>query len=388
MKEGIIKNMRKKYEQSYVEDYFKKEGYTIAEEFIYENCKAQIKTICPKGHDYETSFSNFKTGKRCPRCLGLKITYDEIKSYVESKGYKLKSNTYINAHIKMDLICPNNHDYLVDMNSFKDGARCPICQNRKVWKKEEVINIIEKEGYELLTKKYMNATQKLKLLCPNNHNIKISFSDFNTNGIRCVICSGFHKLEYSEVKNRIEKCEGFILLSKRYKSKTTRMNIQCPLGHKFKESLASFERDKYKCPICANEHAKGENHYNWQGGISSERDMIKRLPQYQNWRKRVLNRDNNICQCCGETDNLHVHHIRNFEERKDLRFITSNGITLCERCHSPIFRGSFHYIYNTKKNNKKQLDKYIGLYGKILHIGNKVELHKDITETNLIKTNT
>jgi hypothetical protein len=34
--------------------------------------------------------------------------------------------------------------------------------------------------------------------------------------------------------------------------------------------------------------------------------------EYHTWREAVLKRDRNTCQCCGETNDLQVHHIKNF----------------------------------------------------------------------------
>lgn len=76
------------------------------------------------------------------------------------------------------------------------------------------------------------------------------------------------------------------------------------------------------------------------------------------WRDKVIERDG-CCQCCGATGNLHVHHILNYANHKELRTDVTNGITLCEQCHSPYILGSFHNIYGTKNNNEEQLQEYI-----------------------------
>lgn len=51
------------------------------------------------------------------------------------------------------------------------------------------------------------------------------------------------------------------------------------------------------------------------------------------WRKAVLKRDKHRCQKCGSRLNLHVHHILPFSKYPELRFETTNGITLCVSCH-------------------------------------------------------
>ena len=61
------------------------------------------------------------------------------------------------------------------------------------------------------------------------------------------------------------------------------------------------------------------------------------------WRKAVLLRDNYICQGCGLTESLHVHHKQWKIDRPDLRYDVDNGITLCEHCHDRIHDGLVSY---------------------------------------------
>jgi hypothetical protein len=80
---------------------------------------------------------------------------------------------------------------------------------------------------------------------------------------------------------------------------------------------------------------------------------------YHNWLKLVLERDDYTCQCCGSKLNPEVHHILNYAKYKDLRVDINNGIVLCECCHSPMIKGSFHNTYGTRNNTKEQLQEYI-----------------------------
>lgn len=58
----------------------------------------------------------------------------------------------------------------------------------------------------------------------------------------------------------------------------------------------------------------------------------------QEWKRLVLERDNYTCQECGRTDRnkIHAHHIVPFDESIELRFVLSNGKTLCTTCHNKI----------------------------------------------------
>lgn len=69
--------------------------------------------------------------------------------------------------------------------------------------------------------------------------------------------------------------------------------------------------------------------------ILSSKD-VRVSPAYKVWRLEVLKRDNFTCQACGDSNNLHAHHIIRFVDDKDERFNVDNGITLCEKCHRKI----------------------------------------------------
>lgn len=78
----------------------------------------------------------------------------------------------------------------------------------------------------------------------------------------------------------------------------------------------------------------GSKSHFWKGGISKENYRFRRTARYKNWRKAVYERDDFTCQSCGQRGGkLHPHHIKSWENYLKLRFIVSNGQTLCIPCH-------------------------------------------------------
>jgi hypothetical protein len=93
----------------------------------------------------------------------------------------------------------------------------------------------------------------------------------------------------------------------------------------------------------------------WKGGVTPENKLIRDGIEFRLWRKEVFARDKWTCQCCKErSGDLNAHHIQNFSDNINLRFVVNNGITLCFKDHM-----LFHKIYGKKDNNKSQLIKFL-----------------------------
>lgn len=77
-----------------------------------------------------------------------------------------------------------------------------------------------------------------------------------------------------------------------------------------------------------------ENNTNWKGGVTAENELLRRSPEWRQWRKAVFERDNYTCQDCGNSKcGLHPHHIKMKSIYPELIFDIDNGKTLCVDCH-------------------------------------------------------
>lgn len=79
---------------------------------------------------------------------------------------------------------------------------------------------------------------------------------------------------------------------------------------------------------------RGEKHYCWNGGKSRGKHGT---PEYKEWRLNVFGRDGYTCQDCGARGvYLYAHHIKPWSKFIELRYVISNGITLCMKCHAKV----------------------------------------------------
>ncbi len=97
---------------------------------------------------------------------------------------------------------------------------------------------------------------------------------------------------------------------------------------------------------------KGENHWNWKGGITEENHKIRTSSDYKDWRMKVFQRDRFSCVECGYRSKVErdivADHIQPFSLFPELRFDVNNGRTLCRPCDKKVgfnnFRGSQGWV--------------------------------------------
>lgn len=82
-----------------------------------------------------------------------------------------------------------------------------------------------------------------------------------------------------------------------------------------------------------SEARQGKQNANWKGGLTELIKGIRRSPEFYQWRKAVLEKDNHTCQDCGATEKVDAHHIRSILDYPEGIFEIENGLALCGDCH-------------------------------------------------------
>lgn len=321
--------------------------------------------------------------------------------YMNAYGYKLISTEYKNIKEKLLFECPEGHIFESIWDNFLRGHRCPKCATlnkakAESFSEEYVRNYFLTYGYILLSE-YVNSVTKVKVQCPEGHIYDVTFHMFKNGGTRCPYCANVI-ISYDEIKNYIES-EGYVLLSKTYINAKTKLKLQCPHNHIFEINWNNFKSGK-RCPECSNENHSGENHYNWQGGITPLHKYMRE--KINIWKKHILFNNNYRCIITNEKKNLVVHHIISFntilkmalkelsiplyanvslytqnqldkiEEYIISKHTETIGITLVNTIHN-----LFHQEYGKGDNNFQQFNDFITR----LKTG---EFNKFLKENNLI----
>lgn len=94
-----------------------------------------------------------------------KHTIEYIRTYVESRGYKLLSEEYVNSKEKILLQCPEGHEWETTFHCFRDlpnstGARCATCyqQNNYISKPEQMVRSFLETNLPFIDVEYNNRS--------------------------------------------------------------------------------------------------------------------------------------------------------------------------------------------------------------------------------------
>ena len=132
---------------------------------------------------------------------------------------------------------------------------------------------------------------------------------------------------------------------KKQKSQTVKSTIKyittsCKYCHKQFEDLISRHR-KFCSRTCKNkwqsENFRNKNNPNWKS--DKIKVSFKGTVDWNEWRKKVFERDKYTCQYCGRVRcYLEPHHLKSKQCFPELVYEVLNGITLCKLCHRKLHK--------------------------------------------------
>ena len=168
------------------------DGYKFIRITELKGLNSRILFECPKCHrDYSVCFKNFKRGNRCGCDNGKRNhTYEDVVNITNEINYKISEDddlTY-SYYKKFKLICNNGHIFHMSLNDLLRGHRCPHCMGNAKLTLEYIKDYFRKYSYIVIDDKYINANSKLNVECPNGHQYSVRYSDFYS-GKRCPMCN-------------------------------------------------------------------------------------------------------------------------------------------------------------------------------------------------------
>ena len=348
----------------------------ISQEFTKCNCTLlsteyhgntqKLDFICSCGMQHNISWLNFRIGQRCKFCAyertGRRNAYtdSELRKICEDKGCEFISNH--GSKIKFKCKCGQIDECKLGKFSKNNKKLCKECGRKRIsefqsYSIEELKQIFEINNCKLLsTEYYPKISKHLDYICQCGEVNKTTINAF-IKGSRCQNCrkkklSELYRFSYDFVKGEFERF-GYELLSDNYQNCFQYLDFICPHNHVGRTQFAWFMNGS-RCREC------------WKTGHKETLLLEKPRRKYKRkslitWRKKVLKRDGNTCQCCNSDFQLEAHHLYNYKDYPDLIEDLDNGITLCRKCHKT-GKFAFHKIFGNRHNTKDQFEIWANLY--------------------------
>jgi hypothetical protein len=108
-----------KLSYEYIKDFIESKGCKLLSD-EYKDQEHNLNILFACGHEGQRSFSTFKYSKNiCSRCSGVKqYSYEEAKEVIENNGYLLLSNEYINCKKYLDIGDVDGYKYTMSLDKF------------------------------------------------------------------------------------------------------------------------------------------------------------------------------------------------------------------------------------------------------------------------------
>jgi len=233
----------------------------------YINNATKVKIICREHGEFEQTPANHLQGVGCPVCSGNKqLTTEEFilkAKKVHGDLYGYSKVEYINAKIKVIIICKKHGEFKQQPTSHLNQNGCSICGGKNKLTTKEFIrkaNKIHNHKYNYSKVEYINAHTKVQIICKKHGTFEqISAKHLSKRG--CPICSGNIQLTTEEflIKVKQKKFNIQYDYSKtEYINSKTKLQIIC-IEHNisFKQIPYNHLKGQRGCPKCQKLY-KGE----------------------------------------------------------------------------------------------------------------------------------
>lgn len=142
---------------------------------VYVSAKKKVCIICPEHGEFWMEPANHLSGQNCSKCAGgVSIDTEEFikrAKRIHGDRYDYSKVKYVNAQVKICIICPIHGEFWQTPNGHLSGKNCPKCVGGVRMTQDEFVkraNEVHNFKYDYSKVEYKNAKTKVCIICPEH----------------------------------------------------------------------------------------------------------------------------------------------------------------------------------------------------------------------------
>jgi hypothetical protein len=141
-------------------------GFTISGSYVNAHTKIEIK--CPEGHTWEATPDHISQGQGCPHCSNtFPLTAEVINDRLADRKITM-TGSYENTQVKSEFTCSVKHRWSATPNSVLRGTGCPHCSNIAPLTAEVINGRLQERGITMIGV-FTTSHIKTEFTCSDGH---------------------------------------------------------------------------------------------------------------------------------------------------------------------------------------------------------------------------
>lgn len=274
-----------------------------------------------------------------------KLTFEEVKEFIEEKQFILLSKNYINNSQKLIIKNKEGYKTLISFSNLREGKNPIFFSKSNPYTIENIKLFLKKkkEGVSILSDSFEGNNKKLRFLCSCGETFERTWADLSTNVYSvCNKCvhnkiGNNKKKSYEEVERFFNE-HGYKLLSKEYINNITPLQCENYLGYRGNLSYSALSSGKnisiFDTRSNLDFYIYNANHY---AKLHNYTCIVEKISDTQNHTAKSIDC---ICECgnrfttsinsfksgkcrcekCAKSISIYEEQIKNFLNKHKIRF--------------------------------------------------------------------
>lgn len=238
------------YTEADAKAYCATRGYSLVQWSGRAAAKSTFR--CEKGHEWSTTFTSLRTGRRCPTCAGrAPITEERVRELCEERSFELVEFGGNGTHTHSIFRCRLGHEWRAKYGNLKGrNSGCPHCSGKAKISEEQVREHCHGRGFELV-RWGGNLRSKSLFRCSLGHEW-LTMASHVLEGHGCRVCGGTAPVKEDDARAFCESV-GVKLVSYGGRSHAI-STFECGEGHLWKASFHNLKTAGSRCPKCGSRY--------------------------------------------------------------------------------------------------------------------------------------